>query len=462
MKGQALITIKDKNGNIKKQVKEDNVVFDIPKEILKEYIKDADLGGIGNKYDNYNNYSTYATLPKVICYTGWFGSIKVNDENCSEVDYKDFKMPVLYGGENAKQQSSNKRYAYIDTVNSSKTDNVMKKSYTWNDCPAFTLKSINLCHELMSANKSRTSLYLCLQGGFSDPYIARYGKYYFRKAPFSGGRYQFDQKLNIDDNELGEKGNWKWDRAYGRKEIINHLQVGYYNTDTSSGSPFRYVQIYPAKNNEIILLRAVDNVTDDDNGYRVKYLHVIDSTTGTLKRSFPFSQFDGFAGGSGGTIQSYYVRIASTDFGNFIIMAKSDSRTNLFIWKIPDTQTSETIPVYADISSTGMEMNDNYSEVGIVVLNEFLFYPKGAYNECITIRINDDVNNPFTLYDYIPFNNTTSKESSNLYTSYFNKYYTPTYNTWEVWYNTTALNLSEPVAVSQGDTVTIEYTITAN
>lgn len=473
MKGQAIITIKDKNGKIKKQVTEKNVVFDLPKILLKEMIAEADLGLGSNSGMGTSSYSGSASssIDQLTCFEDWFRYIKVNDETCSEQDYKDWKMPVLFGGEVARTQSNKNRYAYYDTSNSAKTGNILKKSYTWNNCPAFTLKSINLCN-FATAYAGNWN---CMPAYFTNLYkLIKSGNFYWPQCTIKNGSIK-----GVYSSQLARKSTFDWTLDKGRRKFEKVLQVGSRQQYSSDGTYRSPAPITALKSNEIALLRATNDITTDNdtnsNDFSAKYLIIIDATTGVLKRSFPLTQFDGFigytSGGSSyaGTIYASYVRIIATDFGSFIVMSKSNnSASNLFIWKIPEQSemenysNNESIAVYADISSTGMTTGS-----GTFAINEFLFKPASSLANDLTIRINNDAQNPVTIYDYTPFNNNTSSSSYENDQAVFNKFYTLTPGTQgntslEAWYNTTVLNLSEGVAVAAGDTLTIEYTITAN
>jgi hypothetical protein len=466
MKGEALITIKDKNGKIKQQVKETNVVFDIPKELTKKMIENADLelGTTENGFSNATTADMSSMLSVITAYEDWFRSIKINDEECSEVDFKDWKMPVLFGGEIASANSNRKRYAYYDTANSSKTGNLLKKSYTWNDCPAFTLKSINLCHYVASTSQSRASVMTIL--GYQTIMKKGIFLWWNNEANNSGNT------KGMAFNQLARKNGFTWESGKGRAAIITK-RVGPTGNNNYNYQYYRKPHIIPLKGDEIAVLTADADYTNEanNNSSAVKYLSIIDSTNGNVKRSFPLTQFDGFVGytSSNHYITSDYVQIVATDFGSFIVMSKTNSASNLFIWKIPEQSemenysNNEAIPVYADLTSiSGISIATNTC----VVVNEFLIFTADFGNEH-TIRINNDAQNPYTLYNYAPFNMTNGSSNSQYSSSNVNKYADAIsgggYFALPKWYNTTALNLSGGgVSVSAGDTITIEYTITAN
>lgn len=480
MKGEALITIKTKDGKIKQQVKTKNTVFDIPKEVLKKWLTDIDLGTLGTSSSIPYDSTSGGVISGILDFKDWFGSIKINDETCDLTDFKDWKLPVLWGGEVANQQTSRTRYAYIDTSNSSESNSVIKKVYTWNNCPAFTIKSINLGHKRIQGynyssqtfNRSDVSTSLNGQNSLN---IVKSGKFYFRKTPMGYSSYEGNSMyFETYQGALHEKSSlFYWNKGYGRKTLSRTLQVG--EKGSGSSNAYNSQAIYPLKDNEIALLRRDDDLTTDastNNNYgnysqNVKYLYIIDATTGNFKRKFPLTQFDGFTGDSSYHHQSAsYMYIMATSFGSFVIMSKTNSSQNLFVWKIPEQSemsnysNNETIPVYADLSSTGITTyNGNNCNL---IVNNYFMEVGNTYANDKTIRINDDPTNPYTFFNYIPFNNATGTSSNYTYHAFYNKYYDIACDSLEMWYNATALNLSEGVEVAQGDTVTIEYTVTAN
>lgn len=459
MKGEALITIKTKDGKIKQQVKKSNLVFDLPKEAMKRIISNVDIGSLKTA----GSYQT-SNVGYISNFSDWFGSIQLNDELCDTTDYKDFKFPILYGGETTSANSSRSRYAYIDTANSSKTNNIMKKSYTWNNCPAFTLRSINLKRKEFSTQ----------QFGIALPYywfeITKCKNIWFTMHFSSSTEYNDNYRLGISRNSICMKNplfNWN----NNRKDFTKILQVAGFSTTGSGTSPYNTSgSIIPLKNDEIALLRNTNEITTDNSSSQIKYLHIINANDGTLKRSFPLTQFDGFVGysSSNNYIDNSYISIVATDFGSFIVMSKTNSNSNVFVWKIPeqsemsDYSNNEAISVYADLSSTGFTNGR-----GMIIIGNCMIRPNNTVANEITIRINNDSQNPYTVFNYSGTNGSISSNSrlyANKYCELFmgNIMYNYTDIYFETWYNTTVLNLSEGVEVAQGDTVTIEYTITAN
>lgn len=465
MKGEALITIKTKDGKIKQQVKESNIVFDLPKELMKSVIKNMDLG-IASGTSDYNGSSSLsgaqnANIDAASNFDTWFRAIAVNDEICSEQDYKDWKLPVLYGGEQPTQDSNNKRYAQYDTANSAMTGNILKKSYTWNDCPSFTLRSINLKH-LNNCNARSTEPY------WGTYPIKRYGKFYFFIGGYNNNQYQFK---GMQPNRLCEKDGFEW--------VTNNSGVKFKGLKCSAFSTSGYGSVYqPAiyacKDREIMVLRITDDMTTDDTSSGAyKYLYVIDADTGTIKRRFTLSQFAGITPYSSHHPSLSTTKIIATEYGNFLLAQKvytEDSTYSVALWRIPDQseysnyENGETINTWLDNFIT------NWSGWYLYVTainNYIIFSGSGASRKAVKIN-SATPGDITTISGYIPFNiaSNYSKDYSYAPIVAFNKYgdetLMRTYYGIETWYNTTALNLSEGVEVAAGDTLTIEYTITAN
>lgn len=480
MKGEALITVKDKDGNVKKQVKETNTVFDIPKEIIKETLQNIDVGEVnGVNYttppnDHITNFVANP-ISYAMAYDMWFRSIYINDENTSEVDYKDWKMPVLFGGEYSSQNTSNKRYAYYDTASSSRNDNKLKKVYIWTNCPAFSLKSINLKNERNSYTDASI-----FSNFIPAKYCLRnYGQYYYR--PGDGYTYQSMLNGTVLNNTLYTKSNFEWSYSGGIRRF-NGIQIATRKTSASGNA--KTSPIFSLKDNEICLLSNLQYTTSilESTSDQIKYVNIINANTGEVKRSFVLTQFDGFVGyNSTNHYQNLTsIRIVATDFGNFIMMPKTTgSPYQFYLWQIPDTQTSETIPLYL---TNPLNASSSYSMgsyiPNTIILNQYIFFLYNSSNtDKKTIRLNDvsQITNPtdadkITEYDYVPFNitangyySTNGQDYATLsqYSKYYKQIWVATTG-WETWYNTTALNLAEPVAIAEGDTLTVEYTITAS
>lgn len=483
MKGEALITVRDKNGNIKTQVREKNTVFDLPKEIIKLLIANANLGPLGgNTYSTPGNQTVSPTLSSpfacITAYAEWFRCLKVNDVECSTTDFKDWKYPVLMGGEYTAQNTANKRYAYIDTTKMQKSGKIMKKYYSWMDCPAFTLRSLNLCHYSQGGQFGHAYSIFTYQreASSNDPnYLRNKGKYYYsgcltkHSVDYWGSDYY--NTLSVINAD-----GFTWDGQYSSNPTNDQ---GCVNFDTlyccymyfSAGSmTWRTPQIFALKDGidendqpvkELAVFRNSNDMTTNDTDHYWKYIKILNADTGVERRSFLYAKFSGITSSSNGVYitSSQCCNIVATDFGTFLIQSTGiSSGSTVKIWKIPETQTDETIPVYATVSETSFR-----PEANMIVINEYVF---DAYHGK-AIKINNDSNDPYTFYDYLPFNYPSEALQNGSYKNManFSKYYDivkcRSYN-FETWYNTTVLNLSTPIQVAAGDTLSIEYTITVS
>lgn len=468
MKGEALITIKDKNGKVKQQVKNGNVVFDIPKELLKHLIKGAKFPVAGQANSNPYGSSLLSPFSSSILgfiqgYEDWFKAIKVNDETCDTTDYTDYKVPVLFGSEGDKNVEANTRYAKYDSNNSTKNNNVLKKVYTWNNCPAFTIRSINLCHyNSLTYNPAQAI------ESANGSMLVKYGKYYISKMYSGGASRPFNRYYNYLYEDNGQF-NWSNNRIGFNTSAI---RIG---GDGGGGAYSILDLIYTAKSREIILLKRENDLNSADSNYSYgpRYVIVIDADTGNIKRSFPITQFSGVVAPSS-DYANVYAKVFTTEFGNFLMIdANRGTPYKINIYKIPDQSemsnysNNESIPVWYENLNTNLFSNTNGNPLlgCTIIKNVALFTRDGNYTYNKALKINSATLGDVTLYDYLPTNRSNIGTSYNDYagkhaTTYLDEYLfregIPT------WFNTTALNLSEGVAVAEGDTVTIEYTITAN
>lgn len=484
MKGQATIIVKDKEGNIKQQVTENNIVFDIPKEIIKQVLSFADVGEVNgtttsNGATTINSYSTNP-ISTALNYKNWFDTIYLYEEPISEVDYKDWKIPVLYGGEYNKAYDSNYRYAKKDSATSTTLPHATtyKQVFTWANIPqGFSLKGISLKHQMASDYIQYADYFpFCTTYGTPSVYeLRRIGNFYYRPCQV-GGYLTGSIFGNLTWNTLYTKSTFSWKTTGGNRNFKG-VNVGYISGGSENTNAITV--IYPLKkssitnHNEIAVLselQFVDSILTSTST-NIKYINIIDADTGEVTRSFPLTQFDGFVGYSASNhyMGSSSIRIISTDFGNFLLTRKTmgSSDYNFYLWQLPDSSSESTIPLYVTnsvITSTTSNTNNH-----IQVLNEYIFDSWG--NKTIRLMDVSEISEPTDVdkiktYNYIPFNRLSSVSSHNRYNNYatFNKYYDLTCNTsqYECWYNTTALNISQEIQIAEGDTLTVEYTITAN
>lgn len=452
MKGEALITIKTKDGKIKQQVKSNNVVFDIPKEILKEGLKNIDKMRGSNWNSESNRYCNWGLPYAIVDFYNWFKCIRVYDENCSTTDFKDVKYPVLFGG--TKTITGKQRYALV-TDNTSGVDdpNILKFSWTWNNCPNFNIKCISLCHDY---NVRYGDSYR----GYSDLYhgVVRTlgnmlwceGKYSFSLSRYLADNDNYGSSLSVYINKLYKfKANGKYRWKCASKEIEEASKYFATSSDT-----YAFPTIFPTCNNEIVVLNYADdlNVSDNNNSYFGNVI-VVDALTGLKKRSFNRTAF----GVTSSSTYIYRYAVITTDFGNYLY-----DRSAKKIYTIPDN-ANDTPEVFADLSENQSAITYSNQAYYRVLNNMYYEVPSSISNDGFGFKINSATTGDVTIYNYAPV---TTYGSNNQKGQVANKYYDLLYkgsDCFEYWYNSTALNLTgSGVEVEQGDTVTIEYTITAN
>lgn len=463
MKGIVKITVTDKDGNIK-TVRQENKIFDIPKELMKELVKGAAFPGL----DGPNNLNTgnqmisvgYSlALSYLEGYEDWFRAIRVNDEYCSENDYTDVQVPVLFGSEFDQLQATNTRYAKLHT-SSERTDNILKKVYTWPDSPAFELKSINLCHcNCMSRNPANGI------DSETGSFLVKYGKFYMSRLHYGGTRI-FNRYYNYlyEDN-----GTFIWANNRLGFDTTKIYPIGY------TGDSYYSILdlIYTAKDREIILLTKSNNLTTQGDAYGPRYVTIIDADSGNIKRCFPFTQFNGVPNFNQWT--TVYAKVFTTEFGNFLMLnTKESTPYKINIYRIPDQSemsnysNNETIPIwYEDLNTNLFNRTDwnGMMRCCTIIKNIAMFTYDGNYTYNKSLKINSATQGDITLYNYIPVNTGSISTSYNDYAgNHATKYYDSLIlkNGVPTWYNTTVLNLQTPVTVTAGATLKIEYTIVAS
>ena len=459
MQGKARIIVKDINGNIKQDIEEKNTVFNIPKLLFKPVLENTDLGsGNGEMFNSILNYYN------------WFRSIKINDEFCSEEDCRDYKLPVLWGSEAPNLNTSQTRYAPLVTASSSINNNILKRVFTWTGCPEFKMRSVNLTHLYNGGNdySGQTTTNNLWPGCTTNAQLQIYklGNFYFSPTLSSSN----NSNMIINSNTLYRKGNFKWQSTKTGKKFTKVVQVtqpSYYSSGSwSSYNVYTNCCIRGCINNEIMLAHYNQDVFTDSSETRIRYISFIDNISGDLKRTIPLTALEGFVSS---LIPYYYeFKLITNQFGNYIITRTNNTSPGygMSMYKLPDTYNDgDIIPKLYDITTI---YNSN-SLYNVFVIEDCVFFG----NQRKTLKFKSDSLNAdeaLDLYNYIPFNYTSSSTDTQYAQSLcgvnFGKlqgeavYYID--SSFACWYNTTALNLAEEIDIAEGDTLTIEYTITAN
>ena len=135
MKGQATITVKDKNGNIKTSVKQHNKIFNMPQILLQDL---ADNAEFYTGDDVSKNMKT--TYIESLALKDYFLSLYVYSEALSLENPYDFKLPQLIGGRTAGTGLAD--YANISVYNA--TNDKMTLTWAWTPDKQKTIKSLAL------------------------------------------------------------------------------------------------------------------------------------------------------------------------------------------------------------------------------------------------------------------------------------------------------------------------------
>ena len=200
--------------------------------------------------------------------------------------------------------------------------------------------------------------------------------------------------------------------------------------------------------------RYYDDMTTDDSVTSISYIYIVsfDSTGITVKRKFAISDF------LTGVTNIGRAMFGVTKVGSDYYVALYSSSTSNGIFKLPTTQTTPAASI-ASLPS----IDTNYGHI-VSMENGFVAaYCSDGKNKCIII--NSDLS--IDQFDNV-FNWTASSTLSRLKminSHVFETAYGSSGHTFNEWYNfilnSTALNFATPIAVAQGDTLSVVYTIIA-
>lgn len=414
MKGQATVTVTDKNGKIKSQTTEHNVVFDIPKMLWQNSLNtQTSVYGVGYPY-SYTNMQEY------------FKDICVNDKEISTTDPYNVIVPILTGSDSAPALGIGTHTQYNSTA-SSIVGNQMIRRWDWPAIvQAMSVKSISLGY----AGKT----------GFSKQ---------SRLCPLT----------KLLPNGYFLSGNQNSIGLYKRKSTVDFssstfdsdLVVSSIIQNAAETSSVPRIYLYQLKNNEFAFLSNSADITTPTVADPPSYLHIITfETTGIVSsRHWALTEFG--AGFGSAYIQN--MCCATINGKNYICINKNS--TNYGIFEIPDTQTAPSTGL------TGTEYVSQSSNTGIGAISDSFLFKSGNYCKAIIINANNTVTVKDKCFNYY--------YSSNAYdfAGGIDSLRGATQQSYDISnlvsrVNTTALNFETPIAVAQGDTLSITYTITAN
>lgn len=135
MKGQATITVKDKNGNIKTSVKQHNKIFNMPQILLQDLADNAEF----YTGDNVSEEMTVKYI-EPLTLKDYFRYLYVYSEDLSLETPYDFKLPQLIGGRATGTGLAD--YANISVENL--TNDKITLTWAWTSDKQKTIKSIAL------------------------------------------------------------------------------------------------------------------------------------------------------------------------------------------------------------------------------------------------------------------------------------------------------------------------------
>lgn len=487
MEGKVKIVVKDKKGNVKVDTTKKNKVFDLPKEILKMYIERGAFLRQTKVLKDTNPYSDWNKsifMNKIFAYADWFGAIKINDEECSETDFRDWKYPVLTGGTYARSNTNNVRYVQEDTVQSTMVDNVYKRVFTWNNCPAFTMKSINLCNYINGYGSFIYYPYNFIPSGRC--FFEKKGNYLWKVGANVPGNSPTVTTVPSACNALFTEGVFQFSNSRkARTKVLYNWSIKSTTSSSSTSMTECFNTINALAGNEIALFRrnltlksgstALNNVSDlaDDNTTYTTgfdYIVVFDSETGAIKRTFQisanFKAHNELYSQNQTSVKFHSIDYGNGDVRNYIVVFGSNyvSGTRTYyadFFKLPDTSvTGQQTPIESfEVSS--------YVKEASFWLRNYLIYWSSTSGYAFKFSLDSDNQEVIEKITRPIFNCSTSTYTSGELNSPHIFDDTQSVCIPEsveglipAWFNTTVLNL-DGVEIEEGDTLQIEYTITA-
>ena len=300
MKGQAFITIKDKNGNIKYNGKHNNQITDIFKKSMQQYLNDLPW------------LESNCTPPTREAAD--FQGITLHSEDLT--DELNMKPILLTGGTSAK---GSRDWHYAAAINAVVEESKISTSWSWAIEEPLSIKSLALCNEKFVGSTDRAVLFA---GLVSNKGFAWYTYY---------NGYGYIKEQAADLTKLRKK------RTYTEPIILR----------TSGG--VTYNEEYVTQNKKTIYVLPMKD-----------WLKGVSSSEYATKalRSFSASQFNGMYAPS-----AYDFKILSTAAKDYII-AFYNSSNNIAIYELPRSASSETfepIKVFEN-TAAGFEAGCQFSD----------------------------------------------------------------------------------------------------
>lgn len=431
MQGTAHIVVKDKNGKTKSDIKAHNTITNAFYNAMQSFCQNLNE-------ENKENLKPLQLSPST------FGGITIHDQIIS--DDKDIQLTRLSGGQKATI-SGNTNYSGV--VTNSVTKKKITNVWAWGIDTAFTMKSIALRH-----NDFISKGYFGRNGGVAGA----------RGLKLAADKYAYPSYYY---NGSASNTSYYAGVVYDRESDLSIMERTLLHRKTDN----KYDKLMPLYNDECALINGANVIVVDD-------ADVVNYATATAKRTFAVSQF---------TYLSTDNVIASvpTPEKDYLISANN---TTVYIHEIPRTAITDTIaPVLTITMSTQF---NNYKSIVVCGRYAFIGYQTSAgaaeirFNSDGTISHREGYTKAVGLYDGDTYSNKMQRKACYLYLirnsnamvdAYLIKYMPAKYGSqtetgeveisgqilhdFGIWHNQTYLNLSTPIALEVGDTLTISYSI---
>lgn len=400
MKGQAFITIKDKNGNIKYNGKHNNQITDIFKKSMQQYLNDLPW------------LESNCTPPTREASD--FQGITLHSEDLT--DELNMKPILLTGGTSAK---GSRDWHYAAAISAIVEESKISTSWSWAIEEPLSIKSLALCNESFVGDTDK---------------IVQFAGFVSNKG--------FGWFLN--DNSKG----------YAKKQVADLTKLRKSNKGGISRTGFSYGGV---TYNEEYVLRGENTILTLSLEDYFKPTKSEEFEAKAL-RSFNISQFNG------AYQPSSYFRILSTAAKDYIITFYNSSYDNIAIYEFPRSASSETfepIKVFENIGTHSYSMYEGCQVSDSVILNkdadtQFIISIKSdgsVDGRLLPLRAIGT-----RMYD-IRLMTTCPRTINQSYIVNYGAGNTTAQK--PIFAHTTILNLETPITVEAGDILNITYEITA-
>lgn len=405
MKGQAFITIKDKNGNIKYSGKHNNQITDIFKKSMQQYLNDLPW------------LESNCTPPTREAAD--FQGITLHSEDLT--DELNMKPILLTGGTSAK---GSRDWHYTAAINAVIEESKISTSWSWAIEEPLSIKSLALCNEKFVGNADRIEPFY---GFVSNKGFA------WRTSSFSIKKgYIKEQTANLT--------------KLRKRRAVANIQV-----EQSAGGVTYNNEYVIAYQNVFYVLSMEDwlgGITTSENESKAL-------------RSFNYSQFNG------AFYSDSYFKILSTAAKDYIITHYNNSYDNLAVYELPrliNTGMFEPVAIFSSerIGSSSFTKGTQTSDGCILYLNDDKQF-------IITVKNDGTIDGRNVVLRGTAYDGSTSTIPRQIaacprtinqsyivnYGANFNVAQKP------IFAHTTILNLEAPITVEAGDILNITYEITA-